>query len=498
LLYIEGKLKPSQKDKKVMLKKYRFKTTPYEHQRVALGASWDKHEFAYFMEMGTGKSKVLIDNLALLYDYGHVDSALIIAPKGVYKNWAELEIPKHIPDHIHHQIISWYPNPTKEQKADLLSLFSITPDLKIFVMNIEALSTKKGTSFAEKFLLGHKALFVIDESTTIKNPAARRTKSAIKLSKLAYYKRILTGSPVTKSPLDLYSQCAFLDEELLGFSSFFSYRNHFAIMQKRSVATHSFQQIVGYRNLDDLKDLLAKFSYRVLKQDCIDLPEKTYTIRSVELTPEQKRIYKELQDYALAELVDFETVTTATVITQILRLQQVICGFVRSDSGNIQEIPNNRMKELLAILEEIDGKCIIWANYRYDIRRLVQEISKAYGPESVAAYYGETPAEDRQNIVTSFQDMDSKLRFFVGQPRTGGFGLTLTAAHTVVYYSNSYDLEIRLQSEDRAHRIGQENKVTYIDLCVHKTVDEKIIRSLRSKINLATQILGEDYKKWLV
>ena len=481
-----------------MLNKYRFKTKPYDHQRAALGASWDKHEFAYFMEMGTGKSKVLIDNLALLYDYGHVDAALIVAPKGVYKNWAELEIPKHLPDHVQNRIVSWYPNPNKKQKADLFSLFELTPDLKIFVMNIEALSTKKGTSFADKFLLGHKTMFVIDESTTIKNPTARRTKSAMKLSKLAYYKRILTGSPVTKSPLDLYSQCAFLDEELLGFSSFFSYRNHFAIMQKRSVATHSFEQIVGYRNLDDLKGLLGKFSYRVLKQDCLDLPEKTYTIRAVELTPEQKRIYKELQDFALAELADSETVTTATVITQILRLQQVTCGFVRSDSGAIQEIPNNRIKELLAILEEVEGKCIIWANYQYDIRRLVQEISKIYGPESVASYYGETPAEDRQNIVTNFQDMDSKLRFFVGQPRTGGYGLTLTAAHTVVYYSNSYDLEIRLQSEDRAHRIGQENKVTYIDICADKTVDQKIIQSLRSKINLATQILGEDYKDWLV
>jgi len=481
-----------------MLEKYRFKTNPYDHQRAALGASWDKHEFAYFMEMGTGKSKVLIDNLAILYDYGHVDSAFIVAPKGVYQNWVELEIPKHLPDHIHNIIVSWYPNPNKEQKADLLSLFSPTPDLKIFVMNIEALSTKKGTSFAEKFLLGHKTLFVIDESTTIKNPTARRTKSAIKLSKLASYRRILTGSPITKSPLDLYSQCAFLDEELLGFSSFFSYRNHFAVMQKRSIATHSFQQIVGYRNLEDLKDILGGFSYRVLKQDCIDLPEKTYTIRAVELTTQQKRIYKELQDFALAELSDFETVTTATVITQILRLQQVICGFVRSDSGAIQEIPNNRMKELLAILEEIEGKCIIWAHYQYDIRRIVQEISEVYGPKSVASYYGETPASERQGIVTNFQDMDSKLRFFVGQPRTGGYGLTLTAAHTVIYYSNSYDLEVRLQSEDRAHRIGQENKVTYIDICAHKTVDEKIIKSLRLKINLASQILGEDYKKWLI
>jgi SNF2 family DNA or RNA helicase len=481
-----------------MKQKYRFKTPPYEHQRVALGASWNKTDFAYFMEMGTGKSKVLIDNIAILYDYGYIDSALIIAPKGVYKNWAELEIPKHLPDHVQHKIVAWSPNPNKEDKRALINLFDSTPDLTFFVMNIEALSTKKGVSFTEKFLISHEALFAIDESTTIKNSTARRTKAATKLSKLSTYRRILTGSPVTRSPLDLYSQCAFLDEDLLGFTSFYSYRNHFAVLQKRSVATHSFQQIVGYRNLEELKDLLKEFSYRVLKKDCIDLPDKTYTIRNVELTPEQKRIYRELKEYAMAELEDLEMVTTVSVITQILRLQQVVCGFIRSDSGEIKSLPNNRIKELISILEETEGKVIIWANYQYDIRQIVIEISKVYGKESVASYYGETPDKDRQNIINSFQDPTSNLKFFIGQPKTGGFGLTLTQAATVIYYSNSYDLEIRLQSEDRAHRIGQTNKVTYIDICAENTIDEKIIKSLRSKINLATQILGEDYKQWLV
>ena len=484
-----------------MTKKYRFKTQPYKHQLTALEESWHKKEYAYFMEMGTGKSKVLIDNIAILYDKGFIDSALIIAPKGVYKNWSELEIPKHLPEHIPHRTVAWAPNPNKQQKEDLISLFENTEDLVFFVMNIEALSTKKGCSFAEKFLTNKTALFAIDESTTIKNNSAQRTKSAIKLSLLAKYRRILTGSPVTKSPLDLYSQCAFLNEDLLGFSSYYAYRNHFAILQKRSIATHSFQQIVGYRNLDELKDILKHFSYRVLKQECIDLPDKIYLTRSVELTLEQKRIYKELKDYALAELGElgsFETVTTSSVITQILRLQQVLCGFTRSDAGGIITIPNNRITELMSVLEETEGKCIIWAHYQYDIRSLVAQIAKIYGEDSVASYYGETPPDERQGIVTRFQDLESPLRFFVGQPRTGGFGLTLTAANTVIYYSNSYDLEIRLQSEDRAHRIGQTNKVTYIDLCVAKSIDEKIIKSLRAKINIATQILGEDYKNWLV
>jgi SNF2 family DNA or RNA helicase len=481
-----------------MKKKYRFKTEPFDHQRAALGASWNKIEFAYFMEMGTGKSKVLIDNLAILYDYGNVDSAMVVAPKGVYRNWAELEIPKHLPDHIQCRVICWSPNPNKKEKEQLISLFEPTNDLLIFVMNIEALSTKKGVGFAEKFLISHQSLLTIDESTTIKNSSARRTKAAIKLGRLAKYRRILTGFPVTKSPLDLYSQCAFLDEDLLGFASFYSYRNHFAVLQKRSIATHSFQQIVGFRNLEELKGLLGQFSYRVLKKDCLDLPDKMYTTREVELTPEQKRIYKELKDYAIVQLDDAEFVTTTSVITQILRLQQVLCGFTRTDTGENIIIPSNRLKELMATLEEVEGKCIIWANYQYDIRTIVSEIAKIYGPDSVAHYYGKTTAKERPHIVSLFQDPKSPLRFFVGQPRTGGFGLTLTEANTVIYYSNSYDLETRLQSEDRAHRIGQTNKVTYVDLIVPKTVDEKIIKSLRSKINLATQVLGEDYREWLL
>ena len=235
-----------------------------------------------------------------------------------------------------------------------------------------------------------------------------------------------------------------------------------------------------------------------MKKECIDLPDKVYTTREVELTSEQKRIYKELKDYAIAQLEDAEFVTTNSVITQILRLQQVLCGFTTTDSKELVKIPSNRIKELMSVLEEVDGKCIIWANYQHDIREISSEISKVYGPESVEHYYGETSAEQRPIIVSAFQDPDSPLRFFVGQPRTGGFGLTLTEAKTVIYYSNGYDLETRLQSEDRAHRIGQVNKVTYVDLIVPKTVDEKILKSLRNKINIATQVLGEDYRDWLL
>jgi len=340
-------------------------------------------------------------------------------------------------------------------------------------------------------------MMAIDESTTVKTPTAKRTKTICKMRTLAKYRRILTGSPVTKSPLDLYTQCYFLDPELLGFASYYTFKNRYAVMVSRSVATHSFKQIIDYQRLDELEHKLNQFSYRVLKSDCLDLPEKIYTKRYIEMTPEQKKMYVEMKNFALS-ILERETITAAGILTQMIKLHQITCGHIKTDDGKLIELKNNRLNELLNVMEEIDGKVIIWAVYRYDIQQIEKALSKKYGPDSVRSFYGDTDANDRQDIVTAFQDPKSDLRFFVGNPRTGGFGLTLTASHTVVYYSNSYDLEIRMQSEDRAHRIGQKEKVTYIDFIAEKTVDEKIIKSLRNKINIATKVLGEDFKEWLI
>jgi SNF2 family DNA or RNA helicase len=480
-----------------MLPKYRYRTKPYDHQQEALEKSWNQEDYALFMEMGTGKSKVLIDNIAILYDIGRINKALIIAPKGVYQNWERNEIPKHLPDHILHRVALWNSSPNKKEQKKLEKVFETTDDLCIFLMNIEALSTKKGVAIADKFLIISNSLMAIDESTTIKSPSARRTKACLKLRILAKYRRILTGQPITKSPLDIYTQCSFLDPALLGYSSYYSFRNRYAVMVKRSIGTHSFSKIVGYQNLDELQKELVRFSYRKLKEECLDLPDKVYTIRYVTLTDEQKRMYEQLKRYAVTEL-EGKTVTAQAVITQILRLHQVVCGFIRTDDSKLREVSSNRIKELLALCEEIDGKAIIWANYRYDIEKITKELNAIYGYGSAAHYYGGTANEERQNIVDRFQDKNSMLRFFVGQPRTGGFGLTLTAANTVIYYSNNYDLEIRIQSEDRAHRIGQHSKVTYIDLMAENTVDSKIVNSLRRKINIASQVMGEGWKDWLI
>jgi SNF2 family DNA or RNA helicase len=472
---------------------YKFKSKPFAHQSKALEMSWNKEVFAYFMEMGTGKSKVLIDNICMLYNAGKINGALIIAPKGVYKNWFDSEIPNHMPDYIEKKIGLWRTDPNAKE---LKPLFSTGAELHILIMNVEAFSTKKGVLFAHKFLSCHNALIGIDESTTIKNPNAKRTKSILSLKPLSKFRRILTGSPVTKSPLDLFSQCQFLDSWLLNQSSYYAFRTRYAVCRKINVSGRQVEIVVGYRNLGELSEKIKPFSYRVLKDNCLDLPPKTYIKRIIELSDEQKKVYKTMKEKAIAFL-NGKMVSTATVITQLMRLHQITCGHFKSDDGTIQELKNNRIDQLMEILEEVEGKAVIWAHYRYDIQAIVKSISKKYGENSVVTYYGDTSTDDRQKAITKIQDKDSSVRFIVGTPQTGGYGITLTGASTMIYYSNGYDLEKRQQSEARIDRIGQEKPMTYIDIIAEGTVDDKIVQSLRKKVNIATEVMGEELKEWI-
>jgi SNF2 family DNA or RNA helicase len=362
-------------------------------------------------------------------------------------------------------------------------------------MNVEAFSTEKGVKFASKFLNSHKALMAIDESTTIKTPTAKRTKSIIDLGKYAKYKRIMTGSPVTKNPLDLYTQCEFLDPYLLDFTSYYAFRNRYAEMKTMHLRGRSIQVVDEFKNLAELSESLKGFSYRVLKEDCLDLPPKNWIKRHIQLSKEQEKIYKQMKEHALA-MLNGKVTSTMTVITQLMRLQQITCGHFVADDGTTQEIKSNRITELMNVLDETEGKAIIWGHWQKDIKNIVSEIEKVYGPGSVVSYYGLTPQEERQDNIRQFQH-DPKCRFMVGTPSTGGYGITLTAANTVIYYSNGYDLEKRLQSEDRAHRIGQKKTVTYIDLICEDTIDEKIVKALRDKINIASEVLGEELRAWI-
>lgn len=478
---------------------YKFKTKPYDHQRTAMDHAGSKDAYGFFMEMGTGKSKVLIDNLGTLFLEGKCNFALIIAPKGVYRNWVAKEIPEHMSDDVPHRVIRWVSSPNKKQKQELNSIKDAYSGLTIFVMNVEAFSTVKGQNagiwLANK--LGKFGLIAIDESTTIKNHKAKRTKSLMKIAAGFSYRRLLTGSPVTKSPLDVYSQCEFLRPGLLGYDSYWAFQSRYAVVKKQNMGGRSFTQVVGYRNLDELTDRIDRYSYRVLKKDCLDLPEKTYTARYIPLTKEQKMMYERIQREALMLFDDGEMVTAPAVITQLLRLQQVLSGHIKTDEGKVVTFPTKRMDALHEIMDEHDGKAIIWSRFRYDIQAIVLTLKKKYGEHAAAGYFGDTGDEERNDIVRNFQDPNHPLKYFVGNPATAGYGLTLTEADLVVYYANDFNLETRIQSEDRAHRIGQKNPVTYVDLICEGTIDEKIVKSLRAKIDIGAKVLGEEAREWL-
>ena len=468
--------------------KYKFKTKPYKHQLTALEKSWNKETYAYFMEMGTGKTKVAIDNSAYLFQQKEIDFAFVIAPNSVYRNWLK-EIETHCPEECN--IFIW--KVTKEKK------FRLNPNKLTFIlMNVEALSHDSGKKWLEQKLMKHgmRSMIIVDESTTIKNLKASRTKTIVKLGQLARYKRILTGSPVTKSPLDLFSQCAFLDKKLLGYDNFTVFKSRYAVMYNIEKGGYRIQIPKYYVNLDELEYKLKNFSYRVRKKECLDIPDKMYIQRYVELSAEQSKTYQELKVLAISKIQD-EKVSFNNKLTELLKLQQVTNGFVKTNDDKIVEFKTNpKLNELMNILEEAEDKCIIWANYVHNIEMIKKKLRETYGTDSVVSIYGKDSVDVRNKAVERFQS-DDRCRFLVGNPTVGGYGLTLTAARNVIYFSNSYNLEVRQQSEDRAHRHGQTGQVTIIDIIARDSIDEMVLDSLENKVELSANTLGEQVQKWL-
>lgn len=473
---------------------YNFYTKPYAHQITAFEKSKDAEVFALFMEMGTGKSKVIIDTISYLYQTKKINLALIFGNKGSYKNWINQEVPIHLSPEIPVMITYWDAAERKNLEVEHELVMQQMASLKIVVVNIEALAYEEPVLFCLKLLKKSNAIVIIDESTTIKNEKAKRTKMAIHLGKFAKYRRILTGSPITNSPLDIFSQAKFLNPGLLRCTSFFAFKSFYTTTRDVVMGPRTFKMVTGYKNLDQLSKLIDPWSYRVTKEECLDLPEKVYSKFIISLSDEQKKAYKELSKDLVTYLNSGKLVSTELAITKILRLHQVTCGHVKDDEGNVHQFAHNRISALLSLLEETTGKVVIWAKYIQDIKNILEALQKEY-PGLAVSYYGETSEENRKQAIESFQT--GNVRFFVSNPQTGGYGITLTKANTVIYYSNSIKLDERLQSEDRAHRIGQNKSVTYYDIVAEKTIDEKIINALRQKKIIAQEILGDDVTNWI-
>tara|TARA_R100001440_G_scaffold22140_2_gene36125 strand:- start:21 stop:824 length:804 start_codon:yes stop_codon:yes gene_type:complete len=264
-----------------------------------------------------------------------------------------------------------------------------------------------------------------------------------------------------------------------------------------NVGSHQFNQVVGYKNLDELKKKIEPYSYRVTKEEALDLPPKIYTSRQVDLTMEQERHYQSIKNSSVALLESGEMVSAPEIMTRLLRLQQLLCGYLVTDEGETIPIENNRLTVLLEVVEEMEGKVIIWSRFRHDIMKIADTLKGIYGAESTVTYFGDTTMAERDEAIAKFQNLEDPTRFFVSNPQTGGMGLTLHAAKNVVYYSNDFNLESRVQSEDRAHRVGQHNPVLYVDLVSPNTVDVHIVKTLVNKNRLANITLGEKVLEWL-
>jgi SNF2 family DNA or RNA helicase len=477
---------------------YRFKTKPYQHQLDCFERNKDKKFYAYLMEMGTGKSKVLLDTAAYMYDRGWINGLLIFANKGSYMNWATSEIPTHLPDHVPRDVVIWRsPMNKKDQEHLDRALREPFAGLRIFLMNIEALSYTKGPAVAAEFARAYQCLCVADESSTVKHHNSGRTKALLKMRELFRARRIMTGSVVDNSPMDAFSQFEFLHKECLGFTSFYSYRAHFAeLIDQCRMGPRPFKMIVGFRNLDDLHKRIAQHSFIIKKSECLDLPPKIYQTFQVEMTPEQTKLYEDLKKKSMAE-IEGQICSVKLVLTKLMRLHQLVCGHMKDDGGCCHEVPNNRIQALLDVLGEAQGQVIIWANYREDIKAIERKLKEVYGEESTLSYFGDTGEEERSVAQYAFRAGNNPrgVRYLVGNPATGGYGITLTGANTVIYFSNSFDAEKRNQSEDRCHRIGCVDKVLYIDLVSPNTVDEKILQALQKKKGLADTITVSNWKE---
>jgi SNF2 family DNA or RNA helicase len=491
---------------------YLFKTGPRAHQLAAFELSREREEFALLHEQGTGKTKVLIDNAAYLYAHGEITGHFVVTLKGAHLNWVLNEMPKHHPDYVPLKMAAWRAGAgIKESKALEEALYSTGPHLRMLSMNFDALITKKGFAAAEKFVRTHHVMLTIDESHKIKTPGIARTKKLLKLGKIVPYRRIATGT-LTDKPFDAYAQFNFLNEDILGFSNFTAFKAHFAemlpindrlvqaIMRKGArwapqIEARNPDGSIQYRNLDELKALIAPYSHRVLKRDCYDLPEKQYVRQYVEMLPEQQRIYEQMRDKAKA-LINGELRSARNRLIVVMRLQEILGGYFEG-TRILPIVEDPRLAALLDIAEDQPGKMIVWARFRHEIADITHVLRKEYGTAAVAELHGGIKDMQRMANIDRFQDPDSPVRFIIGNQATGGASFTMHAAETVVYYSNESKLIDRLQSEDRAHRDGLTHPVLYIDMETPGTVDGHIIDALQLKKDVADAVVGDAFVKWL-
>jgi len=484
---------------------YQPHTKPFEHQQVTWEASRDLEAFCVFWEQGTGKTKLTIDTFNHLFVEGKIDAVVVVAPNGVHRNWITDELPTHMSPAIDYSAHAYKAESpmTVRQTGQLKDLLAYR-GLAILAISYDAWMTDAGKKMVWKFMKKRRCMGVLDESHRVKTPTANRTKSILQGGKHFAYRRVLSGTPITNGPFDIYSQVMFTDPDFwlreLNIASFTAFKAHFGVWDKgwNQQLGREYPILVDYQNLDELAEAITRISSRVTKDDVLDLPPKLYTKRYYEMAPAQRRIYASLeQDFAAFLDGEDGLITAPLAITRMLRLQQVLCGYVPVD-GDLEPTElidrkvNPRLKLLREAVEDTNGKNIIWATWTRDID-LIMEALREDGRNPVR-YDGTVSDDDRAAAKLAFQTGDAT--DFVANSQMSE-GLTLISSNFTLYYNNSYKLLDRQQSEDRNHRIGQLKPVTYCDLICPGTRDERAIEALVRKAGVAQVILGDKVKEWL-
>lgn len=467
--------------------KFEYKTKPWDHQRQAFLLSRDQKAFALLMEQRTGKTKVVLDTAAYLKFNNRIDTLVVVAKNGVHINWDLNEIPVHLPNWCKYVTYVHSTDFSRRKQYEYANWLDSCNDgkLRILTMNVEGFTSDKNKRLLTDTLARYRCLFAIDESHRIRNITALRTKFLLKIGKEATYRRILTGTPIGTGVENLYSQYHFLDPEILGYDSFYTFKNRYCVSISLGQGTKSYEKIVGYKNLDELYAKIDPYSFRKRRDEVFDMPPKIYKRWPFEMTSEQKKLYTQLSTEFTTDHAG-ETLDAPLAITRLVRLQQIACGWwPKPDGTGVVPIGKDhpRLTALLDLLEEIEGKVIIWCQFQDDI----DLIANALKSEAVE-YHGRVPQRLRPGNIQRFQK-DAKIRYMIANPATLGEGENLSAARTEVYYSNSYKLLERLQSEDRPVAEGKD--LTVFDLEAVGTVDRKVINALKERKNIADMILHD-------
>lgn len=452
-----------------------FKTKPFDHQLKAFMISKDLEEYGLLFEQRCGKTKVVLDTGSYLFQNKKIDTLIIIAPNGVHRDWIGEAVPQHMASET--DCFVWNGKWGKKEQ-EKFNYVSDSNKLKVYSFNIDCFVGEKQQILLKNILEKKKCLLTIDESHKIKNPSAKRTKFLISVSKMALYRRILTGTPIANGPQDIYSQFMFLNSQILGLTSFFAFKIKYCIM-----GGYEGRQIIGSKNLDELQNKIDQYSFRVLKKDCFDLPEKIYQKIRFDLTTEQRKIYNDVKEEGIAFLNSKnieDPLIFNEAITRITKMQQIISGFIYDTDGQtmiklVEDSKNPKLQELTDLLDRVSGKTIIWTKFVFDA-----DIICNYLKEKCVRYDGKISPEQRQINKQRFKESDT-IKYIVINSQVGAEGITLPEAENSIFFTNGYSFLNRDQAEARNHDVNSKKAVTYFDMCCNNSIDSKIIRILRDK-----------------